>query len=154
MTGPAEEAVTAVAETLGIAPRACRKILAEEAATATEAEEALRRIRRHRAYLTGTIRPPGAFFRGVLRRNQDDGVAPRPAPSPQPSQEPANKNAQPASPLGRAHLRAYHLLAAGADPATAAATLHRDFPDASADFLAHALTWATSLREPDRSQPS
>lgn len=154
MTGPADETVAAVAQALGIAPRACRKILVEEAATAAEAEEALRRIRRHRAYLAGTIRSPGAFFRGVLRRVQDDGAVSRPAAPPPLPKEPANKNAQPASPLGRAYLRAYHLLAEGADPATVATVLHRDFPDASADFLAHTLSWATSLRGPDRSQPS
>jgi len=36
----------------------------------------------------------------------------------------------------------------------APATLHRDFPEASADFLTQALAWATGLRGPDRSQPS
>jgi len=47
MTAPAEEAVAAVAQALGITPRACRKILEEEEATPAQAEEALRRIRRH-----------------------------------------------------------------------------------------------------------
>ncbi len=154
MTGPAEEAVAAVAQALGITPRACRKILEEEEATPVQAEEALRRIQRHRAYLTCTIRSPGAFFSGVLRRVQDDGAAPRPATPPPLRQEPANNNARPTSPLGRAYLHAYHLLAQVTDPATAAATLHRELPEDSADFLTQALAWATGLRGPDRFHPS
>ncbi len=146
-----EETLSTIAQALGLAPRACERILREEMAGLTEAQEALRRILRHRAYRAGAIRSPGAFFRGVLRRVQDDRAPaehPRPAPA-QPS--PAKQSAQPASPLGRAYLRAYHLLASGASPSDASAALRQDFPDAPADLLDQALTWANDLRSPERS---
>jgi len=138
-----------IARTLGIPSQACERILCEEEASQADAQEALRRILRHKAYQTGAIRSPGAFFRGVLRRVLDDRktAARRPPLSP----PPAKQNAQPASPLGRAYLRAYHLLASGQNSAAAATALRQDFPDASAELLAQALSWAADLRSLDRS---
>ena len=138
-----------IAQTLGIPSRACERILREEAASQADAQEALRRILRHTAYQTGAIRSPGAFFRGVLRRVRDDRetTSRRPPPSP----PPAKQNAQPASPLGRAYLRAYHLLASGHGRTAVATALQQDFPDASAKLLDQALSWAADLRDPDRS---
>ena len=147
-----EETLSTIAQALDLAPRACAQILREETAGLADAQEALRRILRHRAYRAGAIRSPGAFFRGVLRRVQDDrAAAKRPWPAPaQPST--AKQSAQPASPLGRAYLRAYHLLASGTNPADASAALRQEFPDAAADLLDRALTWANDLRNPERSQ--
>ena len=138
-----------IAHALGIPPRACELILEEERASLADAEEALRRILRHKAYQTGAIRSPGAFFRGVLRRVRDDreSAERRPPPSP----PPAKQNAQPASPFGRAYLRAYHLLASGQSRANVATALDQDFPDASRELLDQALSWAADLRNPDRS---
>lgn len=139
-----------IAQALGIPPRACEQILREEGASPTDAQEALRRILRHKAYQAGTIRSPGAFFRGVLRRVQDDRQAlfRRPLPPPPPPLQ----NAQPASPLGRAYLRAYHLLASGHNSFEVTASLRQNFPDASAELLAEALSWAINLHHADRSQ--
>ena len=141
--------VADIARTLGIPSRACERILRDEEASQADAQEALRRILRHKAYQTGAIRSPGAFFRGVLRRVRDDRETAerRPLPSP----PPAKQNAQPASPLGRAYLRAYHLLASGQNSAAAATALRQDFPDASAELLAQALSWAAGLRSLERS---
>ena len=147
-----EETLSTIAQALGLTPRACEKILREETADLADAQEALRRIARHTAYRTGAIRSPGAFFRGVLRRVQDDrAAAVRPRPMPLPPSA-AKQNAQPTSPLGRAYLRAYHLLASGTSPSDASAALRQDFPDAPVDLLDRALTWATDLRRPEHSQ--
>ena len=142
--------IPGIAQALGIPPRACERILREEGASLTDAQEALRRILRHRAYQTGAIRSPGAFFRGVLRRVLDDrdSLTRRPPPPP----PPARQRAQPESLLGRAYLRAYHLLASGSRPAAVATALRRDFPEAPPELLAEALSWATDLRCADRSQ--
>ncbi len=140
--------IAGIARALGIPLRACERILQEEGAVPADAQEALRRILRHKAYQTGAIRSPGAFFRGVLRRVRDDReTASRRPPSP----PPAKQTAQTASPLGRAYLRAYHLLASGHSPAAAAGLLHQDFPDAPAELLTTALAWAADLRRADRS---
>ncbi len=138
-----------IARALGIPSRACERILREEDASEADAQEALRRVLRHKAHQTGAIRSPGAFFRGVLRRVRDDRetASRRPPPSP----PPAKQNAQPASPLGRAYLRAYHLLASGQSRAAVATALHQDFPDASAELLDQALSWAAGIRSLDRS---
>ena len=146
---PGEGSAADIARTLGIPPRACERILREEEASQTDAHEALRRILRHKAYQTGAIRSPGAFFRGVLRRVQDDRETTLRHPPPSPP--PAKQNAQPASPIGRAYLRAYHLLVSGQSSAAAATALRQDFPDASAELLDQALSWAADLRSPDRS---
>lgn len=124
-----------IARTLGIPSRVCERILREEEASQT-----------------GAIRSPGAFFRGVLRRVRDDRetASRRPPPSP----PPAKQNAHPASPLGRAYLRAHHLIASGQSSAAAATALRQDFPDASAELLAQALSWAADLRSADRSHRS
>jgi len=149
---PGAEALATIAQALGVTPRACEKILREEQASLADAQEALRRIVCHRAYRSGAIRSPGAFFRGVLRRVQDDRAATvrlQPAPAPPPA---AKQSAQPASPLGRAYLRAYHLLASGTSHSKAFAVLRQDFPEAPADLLDLALTWAKGLRSSERSQ--
>lgn len=143
--------ISDIAQALGIPPRACEQILREEEASPTDAQEALRRILRHKAYQAGAIRSPGAFFRGVLRRVRDDRetLSRRPQAPPAP---PPQQNAQPTSPLGRAYLRAYHLLASGHNSFEVAAYLRQDFPDASPELLAEALSWAINLRHVDRSQ--
>lgn len=144
-----ESSTADIMRTLGIPSHACERILREEEASQADAQEALRRILRHKAYQTGAIRSPGAFFRGVLRRVRDDReTAARRAPS---SPSPAKQNAQPASPLGRAYLRAYHLLISGQTHAAVATALQQDFPDASAELLDQALSWAADLHSPDRS---
>ena len=137
-----------IARALGIPPRACERILRDEGASPADAQEALRRILRHKAYQIGAIRSTGAFFRAVLRRVQDDRETTLRRP---PAPPPAKQNAQPASPLGRAYLRAYHLLASGQTSVAVAAALRQDFPDASAQLLAEALSWAADLRSLDRS---
>ena len=138
-----------IARILGIPSQACERILQEEEASQADAQEALRRILRHKAYQTGAIRSPAAFFRGVLRRVRDDRETAERRPPPSPP--PAKQNAQPASPLGRAYLRAFHLLASGQGRAAAATALQQDFPDAPADLLDQALSWAADLRSLDRS---
>ncbi len=136
-----------IAQVLGIPLRAYERILQEEGASQADAQETMRRILRHKAFQTGAIRSPGAFFRGVLRRVRDDRETTSRRPSPSPP--PAKQNTQPASPLGRAYLRAYHLLASGQNPAAAAGALRQDFPDASTELLAVVLSWAVDLCSAD-----
>ncbi len=83
----------------------------------------------------------------TLRRVRDD----RETLSRRPQAPPAKQTVQPASPLGRAYLRAYHLLASGQNSSEAAAALRQDFPDAPAELLAAALSGAAHLRTHDHS---
>ena len=99
---PGQKTLSTIAQALGLTPRACEKILREETADFADAEETLRRILRHRAYRAGAIRSPGAFFRGVLRRVQDDRAATARLQPATPPPSAAKQSAQPASPLGRA----------------------------------------------------
>jgi hypothetical protein len=130
-----------IAKALGLPPRACERIVKEEGATPEDAEEALRRILRHRAYLSHSIRSPGAFFRGVLRGVLDDRAAQARKPPPLP---PAPPSPRP-DPHGRAYFRAYQLLAAGSTPGRAAAALRQEFPGAPQNLIHDAIAWADSV---------
>ena len=131
----------AIAKALGIPPRACERIVRQEAATPQDAEEALRRVLRHRAYLSRSIRSPGAFFRGVLRGVLDDRQACNRTPPPLPPVPPSPRP----DPLGRAYFRAHQLLAAGFDCDRAATALRQEFPGAPQNLIQDAIAWAASV---------
>ncbi len=133
----------AIAQTLGISPRACALILKQEGATPAQAEEALRRILRHPVNRAGAIRSPAAFFRGVLRGVQDDLAAQTRNPPPLP---PASPPPHP-NPLGRIYFRAYQILA-GSTPAAAALALRQEFPDAPEPLVHDAISWAAASLRP------
>ncbi len=135
---------TAIAQALGISPRACVRILKQEGATPAQAEEALRRILRHPAYRTGAIRSPAAFFRGVLRGVQDDYAAQTRKPPPLP---PASPSPRP-NPLGRIYFRAHQLLLAGSTPDAVALALRQAFPDAPEPLVHDAISWAAASLRP------
>lgn len=142
--------ISDLAKALGIPPRALARILLDEGATTKDAEEALRRILKHRAYITKSIRSPGAFFRGVLRNVHDDHAAPPRCPTAA-SPPPSGVNNPPPSSFGRAYLRALRLLADGCDTLEALGILQRDFPEAPESLIQNALALATSLWRPQRS---
>jgi hypothetical protein len=132
--------ITDIAKALGIPPRACERIIKEEGATPEDAEEALRRILRHRAYLSHAIRSPGAFFRGVLRGVRDDRAAQTRKPPPLPT---APELPHP-EPHGRAYFRAYQLLSTGSTRDRASDALRQEFPAAPRSLFDDALDWAAS----------
>ncbi len=136
--------VKTIARALGIPPRACERILKEEGATPEDAEEALRRILRHRTYLSSSIRSPGAFFRGVLRGIRDDHAAlTRKPPALLPASPPPRPN-----PLGRVYFRAHQLLLAGTAHDAATLALRREFPDAPETLVHDAISWAAASLRP------
>ena len=136
--------ITAIAKGLGIPPRACERILNQEGATPEDAEEALRRILRHRAYLSSSIRSPGAFFRGVLRGVRDDHSAQACKPPPLPAASPPPRP----NPLGRIYFRAHQLLLAGSTPHAADLALRQEFPAAPEPLVHDAISWAAASLRP------
>lgn len=110
--------------------------------------EALRRMEESPRWRLGEVRSPGAFFRGIVRAVIDDGGAEGHAhrgPPVMPSIKPIEAPTEPDRTAGRMALRARRLFAAGAGQGAARDQLRREFPNASPDLVAWALTNGLSL---------
>ena len=131
-------------------------IARQEGADDATVREALRRMSANPSLRHGEVRSPGAFFRGIVRAVIEDRAAEshvrrldpcRRAPPPTPSASigPAEAPVEPDRTAGRMALRARQLLSAGAAEGAVRDQLHLEFPLASSDLVAWALTNGRAL---------
>lgn len=123
-------------------------IARQEGADTETIREAVRRMGESPRLHHGEVHSPGAFFRGIVRgviadRNAayDTRRALRPTPSADPPEAPVG----PDRIAGRMALRAQRLFAAGAEQTAVCAQLQTEFPHASSDLVAWAVTNGLAL---------